>query len=148
MLVAQGGRFAGWSLYVVDGRPAYAYNYVGLELTHVRGERRLPPGGARPSRSGSPTTAAGSAAAGEVTLLLDGDEVGPGAIRAHDVPFYFSFDETLNVGVDRGTPVTDDYGTEDGFRFDGRVGSVTITAGEDALQPTDDQLLQAVLVTQ
>jgi hypothetical protein len=44
--------------------------------------------------------------------------------------------------------VTEDYGTDDGFRFDGRVEAVTITAGGDALDPTDDQLLAAVLVTQ
>jgi arylsulfatase len=40
--------------------------------------------------------------------------------------YYFSFDETFNVGVDRGTPVTDDYppvrnaftGTIHGVRVD------------------------------
>ncbi len=75
-----------------------------------------------------------------MTLLLDGDVVGTGRVE-RTVPFFFSMDETLDVGVDRGTPVTEDYGTDDGFRFDGRVTSVTITAGEDALDPTDDQLL-------
>jgi hypothetical protein len=64
------------------------------------------------------------------------------------VPFFFSMDQTLDVGVDRGSPVTEDYGTEDGFAFTGRVESVTITAGDDALEPSEDQLLQAVLVTQ
>jgi arylsulfatase len=146
VLVAQGGRFAGWSLYVVDGRPSYAYNHVGLEVTHVRGERRLPQGRASVElRFGY--DGGGVGRGGEVTLLLDGDVVGTGRVE-RTVPFFFSMDETLDVGVDRGTPVTEDYGTEDGFRFDGRVASVTITAGDDALVPTDDQLLQAVLVTQ
>jgi arylsulfatase len=146
VLVAQGGRFAGWSLYVVDGRPSYAYNHVGLEVTHVRGGQRLPEGRAtvelRFAYDGG-----GVGRGGEVTLLLDGDVVGSGRVE-RTVPFFFSMDETLDVGVDRGTPVTEDYGTEDGFRFDGRVEAVTITAGDDALEPTDDQLLQAVLVTQ
>jgi arylsulfatase len=31
VILAQGGRFGGWSLYLKDGRPAYAYNWVGLE---------------------------------------------------------------------------------------------------------------------
>jgi arylsulfatase len=29
-ILAQGGRFRGWSLYVKDGVPAYDYNFLGL----------------------------------------------------------------------------------------------------------------------
>ncbi len=31
VLVAQGGRFGGWSLYVKDGKPTYHYNFLGLK---------------------------------------------------------------------------------------------------------------------
>ena len=44
VVVAQGGRFGGWSLYVVDGVPAYAYNFVGRDLTTVRGSEPITPG--------------------------------------------------------------------------------------------------------
>ncbi len=44
VLVAQGGRFGGWSLYVVAGRPHYAYNRYGKDLTVVRAGSVLWPG--------------------------------------------------------------------------------------------------------
>jgi arylsulfatase len=31
VIVFQGGRFGGWSLYVKDGTPAYMYSYVGID---------------------------------------------------------------------------------------------------------------------
>ena len=49
---------------------------------------------------------AGSGAS--VTLEVDGVAVGSGRIPT-TTAYYFSFDETFNVGVDRGTPVVDDY---------------------------------------
>ena len=30
-ILAQGGRFGGWALYVKDGVPAYDYNFLGLQ---------------------------------------------------------------------------------------------------------------------
>ena len=44
VLVAQGGRFGGWSLYVVAGRAHYAYNRYGKDLTVVAAEPVLWPG--------------------------------------------------------------------------------------------------------
>ena len=43
-----------------------------------------------------------------MTLEVDGAPVGSGRIPV-TTAYYFSFDETFNVGVDRGTPVVDDY---------------------------------------
>ena len=56
VVVAQGGRFGGWSLYLVDGVPHYAYNFVGRDLTVVRGGSRWRRAGTT-SSSGSTTTA-------------------------------------------------------------------------------------------
>ncbi|MFY0408272.1 sulfatase-like hydrolase/transferase [Solicola sp. PLA-1-18] len=107
VLVAQGGRFGGWSLYVHDGALAYAYNLYGRDRTHVRSSAPLTPGRHLlavqvESDGGPPGSGAG------VTLLVDGDPVAEGRLDA-TTAFYFAFDETFNVGVDRGTPVTDDY---------------------------------------
>ena len=44
VLVAQGGRFGGWSFYVVSGRPHYAYNRYGKDLVVVRADSVLWPG--------------------------------------------------------------------------------------------------------
>jgi arylsulfatase len=129
VLVAQGGRFGGWSLYCLDGRPTYAYNRHGRDLTTVRSDRALTTGAhevrMRFDYAGGPP---GDAA--RVTLTVDGEAVGAGDLPA-TTAFYFAFDETLNVGVDRGSPVTDDYpavrnaftGTVHGVRFDLDPGS-------------------------
>jgi arylsulfatase len=124
VLVAQGGRFGGWSLYCHDGRLCYAYNLHGRTLTTVRADRVLEPGEHEllldVAYDGGPP---GDGA--EVALVVDGTEVGRGHVPA-TTAYYFSFDETFNVGVDRGTPVTDDYppvrnaftGTIHGVRVD------------------------------
>ena len=39
VIIAQGGRFGGWSLYVKDGKPAYTYNFVGLQQYTVNAHR-------------------------------------------------------------------------------------------------------------
>ena len=44
VILCQGGRFGGWSLYVKDGKPAYTYNYVGLQQYTVNATERLAPG--------------------------------------------------------------------------------------------------------
>ncbi|MFG0255745.1 MAG: arylsulfatase, partial [Rhodopirellula sp. JB053] len=42
MLVTQGGRFAGFGLYVRDGKLVYDYNLVGVEQYTIASEERLP----------------------------------------------------------------------------------------------------------
>ena len=46
---------------------------------------------------------------GDVTLYVDGEQVGEGRVEA-TVPMVFSGDETTDLGRDTGTPVSDDYG--------------------------------------
>ena len=41
VIIAQAGRFGGWSLYLKDGKPTYCYNFLGLA-----GIQGLSPGGA------------------------------------------------------------------------------------------------------
>ena len=67
---------------------------------------------------------------GDVTLYLDGEQVGEGRVEA-TVPMLFSADETTDVGSDSATPVSDDYGPKDSD-FTGRVRWVQIDLGEDA----------------
>ena len=43
-VICQGGPMAGWSLYVLDGRPTYLYNWFGRELTAVASPAPLPAG--------------------------------------------------------------------------------------------------------
>jgi arylsulfatase A-like enzyme len=126
VLVAQGGRFGGWSLYCLSGRVCYAYNWLAWSLTTIRADQALGPGRHELvvdfAYAGGPP---GDAAA--VALAIDGAWVGAGRIAA-TTAYYFSFDETFNVGVDRGTPVTDDYPPVRNA-FTGRVRQVRIDLG-------------------
>src|SRR5262245_58349006 len=44
VILAQGGRFGGWSLYLKDGKPTYTYNWVGTKRFSVTAQDRLPAG--------------------------------------------------------------------------------------------------------
>lgn len=107
VLVAQGGRFGGWSLYLIDGRPTYCYNYLDLQRYVVGGERCLPEGSSRvvvDFASDGPGLGRG----GEVRLFLDDLEIGSIAIPK-TVPYRFSLSEGMTFRQDRGSPVSEDY---------------------------------------
>lgn len=145
VLVAQGGWFGGWSLYVKDGRLTWAYSYAAIEWTHVRSSPLAPDARVLELRFGY--DGGGLGRGGDVRLLVDGTETGRGRIE-RTLPYMFSMDQTLDVGIDRGTPVTGDYGTRDGFAFAGRIESVEIVSGTDARQPSIEQQVEAALVVQ
>jgi arylsulfatase len=44
VLIAQGGRFAGWSLYAKEGKPNYAYNWFDADYYYVKGTKPQPEG--------------------------------------------------------------------------------------------------------
>ncbi len=145
VVVAQGGRFGGWSLYLLGGIPHYAYNNLGRDLTVVRGGKPMTPGRhdlvVRFDYDGGPP---GSGA--EVSLEVDGARVGSGRIPA-TTAYYFSFDETFNVGVDRGTPVVDDYlPVRNGFQ--GLIHCVRFDLDGVADPGTDEGRERAVMVHQ
>ncbi|MFD4190892.1 arylsulfatase [Amycolatopsis thermoflava] len=146
VVVAQGGRFGGWSLYVAGGRVSYAYNYFGSHVYTVRAAEPLPPG-RHEVRMEFSYDGGGLGKGGSVVLNVDGRKVAAGRV-AQTIPYYFSFDETLDVGVDLGTPVTDDYPEIDnGFR--GVVHTVRIVLdGEEQPPPADGGLHRRVMSAQ
>jgi hypothetical protein len=66
---------------------------------------------------------------GTATLYVDGDTVAEGPIAA-TVPMLYSGDETCDVGYDSGTPVSDDYTSQNGH-FNGKIKWVQLDAGAD-----------------
>jgi arylsulfatase len=129
VIVAQGGAFGGWSLYLKDGRPAYCYNLFGLQRFKVLGETAVSPG-EHQVRVEFAYDGGGLGKGGAVTLHLDGAKVGEGRVDA-TVPMLFSADETTDVGSDSGTPVSDDLDMR-ASHFTGRVRWVEIDLGDDA----------------
>jgi arylsulfatase A-like enzyme len=148
VLVAQGGAYAGWSLYLHEGRPAYCYNFFGLQRFKVYGEQPVP-AGEHQIRMEFAYDGGGLAKGGDVTLYLDGDKVGEGRVE-HSVPMMFSADETLDLSRDSATPVSDDHGTDNGFT--GRVRWVQMDI-DDAAEDVDhlispDELLRVAMSRQ
>jgi len=128
VIVAQGGSFGGWSLYLLDGRPTYHYNYFGLQRFQVRTDQSLA-SGRHEIRMDFSYDGGGEGLGGSVAISVDGICDGKGRIGA-TIPYYFSFDETLNVGVDLGTPVSPEYPRLDNALV-GLVHAVCIEIGDD-----------------
>jgi len=133
VIVSQGGAYAGWSLYLKDGRPTYCYNLFGVQRFHVRGDATLPPG-THQVRLEFAYDGGGLGKGGAVTLYVDGAKCGEGRVEA-TVPLVFSADETCDVGSDTASPVSDDY-TSAGSRFTGTVEWVQIDV-DDAAEDLD-----------
>jgi arylsulfatase A-like enzyme len=129
VIVSQGGEFAGWSLYVKDGRPKYCYNLFGLQRFYVEGGTEIPPG-AHQVRMEFAYDGGGLGKGGSVSLYVDGEKTGEGRVEA-TVPMVFSGDETCDVGSDTASPVSDDYTSEDS-RFTGTVEWVQIDIADAA----------------
>jgi len=123
-IIAQGGRFGGWSLYVLDGVPAYDYNFLGLEQTTVAGTEKLGPG-KHTLRFDFAYDGDGLGKGGLGTLYVNDAKVGEGRIERTQ-PLVFSADETADVGIDLATPVVEAIGAEARSRFTGHIPSVTV----------------------
>ena len=128
VVIAQGGAFAGWALYLLDGAPVYCHNLLGLTRFKVAGDAPVPPG-THQVRMEFAYDGGGFAKGGDVTLYVDGQSVGAGRVDA-TVPLVYSADETCDVGSDTGSSVSDDYTPEES-RFTGTVNWVQLDIGDD-----------------
>ncbi len=129
VIVAQGGAFAGWSLYLHGGKPKYCHNLAGLMHFYVEGDTEVP-AGTHQVRMEFTYDGGGLAKGGTVALFIDGKPAGDGRIDA-TVPMIYSADETCDLGSDTGTPVSEDY-SGDSSRFTGTVNWVELRIGDDS----------------
>ena len=129
VIIAQGGAFGGWSVYLKDGRPAYAYNLLGVQHFDIASATPIPPG-SHQVRMEFTYDGGGLGKGGDVALYLDGTKTGAGRIEA-TVPLAFSGDETCDLGSDTASPVSDQY-TPEGSRFTGTVEWVQIDIADAA----------------
>jgi arylsulfatase len=123
-LIAQGGRFGGWSLYVKDGIPGYHYNFLGLKQFAVVSTEKLPTGKST-VRFEFAYDGGGLGKGGTGTLFINDQKVGEGRIERTQ-PMIFSADETADVGIDLATPVVEAIGAERKSKFNGRIPSITV----------------------
>ncbi len=121
VIVCQGGRFGGLSFYIKDGKPAFSYNYLGLQSYHVMASK--------PLKAGKYTLVydfkydgGGLGKGGVGTITANGNKVAEGRLEKTQ-PGIFSVDDLADVGVDDGTHVAD-YGASS--KFNGKIRKVTI----------------------
>lgn len=132
-ILAQGGRFGGWSLYVKDGVPGYTYNFLGLQRTDITSSKALAPGKAT-VRFEFAYDGGGPGKGGTGTLFVNGEKVGEGRIP-HTQFGIFSADETADVGIDLGTPVVEAIGADRRSKFTGHIPKVTVEVADPAGVP-------------
>ncbi len=135
VVICLGGSMSGWTLYLENSVPAFAYNYLGHELTTIAAAETLPEG---PVLLGlSFNYDGGGLGKGASVTLSVGDAVAATGRIDRTVPFRFSMSgETLDVGIDTGSPIAP-YGH--GFRFTGRIDRIEAT-----VSPTPVDLASAI----
>ncbi len=121
VMVCQGGRFGGFSLYMKAGKPMFTYNFLGLQSINIASNTSLKPGkhtivfdfkydGGGPGKGGLGT------------ITIDGVKTAEGRIpKTH--PKIFSLDDMADIGTDDGTLVTN-YGAS--THFNGKIEKVKI----------------------
>ena len=122
LLLTQGGRFGGLGLYVLDSKPVFHYNTAGVARYTVAAKDKLKPG-KHSIVVDFEYDGGGLAKGGTATMTVDGKKVAQGRIE-RTLPFRISLDETLDIGEDTGTPVSEDYKTP--FRFNGKLFKVVV----------------------
>jgi arylsulfatase len=128
VIIAQGGRFGGWSFYAKDGKAKFVYNVLGIQEFATEANSSIP-AGTHQVRMEFAYDGGGLAKGGDVTLYHDGAAVGTGRVGATQA-MIFSADETTDIGYESGTTVTADY-TAQTSRFTGKIHWVQIDLGDD-----------------
>ena len=122
MLFTQGGRFAGYGLYVLNGKLVYDYNLVGVDQYTVKSTEAIPTGDVT-LKAIYVTDADKPFAGAKVTLYANDKKIGEGRVEK-SIPNRVTLDETMDFGFDTGTPVAEGY--ELPFKFKGKLNAVTI----------------------
>jgi arylsulfatase A-like enzyme len=126
VILTQGGKFGGWALYMNNGRPAYTYNYFGLQRFTVQSPKRITNPNAE-IRLEFEYDGGGAGKGGLAKLFVDGKQVAEGRIDKTQ-PAVFSADETADVGKDDATQVADKvFKDVEDSHFTGVVDKVTIS---------------------
>jgi len=139
MIVTDGGRFGGYGLYLLKGKPVFTYNLLALEKARWEGDEALTPG-KHTLAFDFTYDGPGMAKGGTGVLKIDGKEVATKTLK-HTIPAILTIDETLDIGSDTRTPVDDaDYKVP--FSFTGTIEKVGFNLGPSQLLPEDHKAAQ------
>ena len=134
MLITEGGRFDGYGLYLLRGKPVFLYNMLDVERFRWEGAQAIAPGRHTVVFDfiyHGPGIAKGATG----VLKVDGVEVARRTIP-HTTAAIETLDEWCDVGYDTRTGVEDhDYQVP--FRFTGTIHKVTFKPGPPQFLPED-----------
>jgi arylsulfatase len=142
MIATLGGRFGGYGLYLLKGKPVFLYNFLDLERFRWEGQQTLAPG-KHTIVFDFTYDGPGFGKGGTGVLKVDDREVANKKVP-HTIPFLMAIDETFDVGIDTRTPVDDnDYQLP--FRFTGKIAKLTYKLGPVQLTSDDHKVIQHAL---
>ncbi len=135
MIATMGGRWGGWGLYMLKGKPVFNYNMLILAQYRWEGTDVLAPG--KHTIAFEYTyDGPGIAKGGSGVLKVDDKVVATGK-QANSISFLQVADETFDVGIDTRTGVNDkDYQVP--FAFDGKIHKLTVNLGPMQLTAADE----------
>jgi arylsulfatase A-like enzyme len=139
MLNTLGGRFGGYGLYLLKGKPVFTYNFLALERFRWEGAQALT-AGKHTIVFDFKYDGPGMAKPGTGILSVDGKEVARKTVP-HTVPALFTIDESFDVGVDTRTSV-DDKDYQPPFRFTGKINKLTIKLEPPNRTAAEEKLFQ------
>ena len=124
VIIAQGGRFGGWVIYMKDGRPVYEHNFFGQERYRAVSNTPLSAGKHTIVFHFKPDEPSKPGSGGKGELSVDGKVVA--TVQTPKMVYgVFSFDDGLGIGVDEETNVSLDYPEGDNA-FGGKIFKVNI----------------------
>jgi arylsulfatase len=144
MIVTEGGRWAGYGLYMLNGRPVFTYNLLELLVPRWANED-LPPlsPGKHQIVFDFKYDGPGVAKGGTGVLWADGQEIRTLSIP-RTIPFLIPPDETFDIGDDTRTGVNDiDY--KPPFPFNGTIDKLTFKLGPTRLTEEEHRRMQYAL---
>jgi arylsulfatase A-like enzyme len=149
MIVTLGGRFGGYGLYLLKGKPVFVYNLLDLKRTRWEGG------------VGGRDWLGDSLAPGKHTIVFDFKYDGPGLGKGgtgvlsvdgkelsrqtmeHTIPIIMTEVESFDVGMDTRTPVDDSYQLP--FRFTGTINKLTFNLGRSQVTADDVEVIKRAL---
>jgi arylsulfatase A-like enzyme len=149
MIATMGGRFGGYALYLLKGKPVFVYNLLNLKRYRWEGGVGAEDWLGRSLSPGKHTIAfdfkydgPGFGKGGTGVLTVDGRVLAKQKME-HTIPFLMTIDESMDIGVDTRTPVDESYKLP--FKFTGTIDKVTYQLGPEQLTAEDRAVMEKAI---
>jgi arylsulfatase len=149
MIATYGGRFGGYALYLLKGKPVFSYNMLNLKRYRWEsgvGSRDVFGDALKPGKHtivfDFKYDGPGSGKGGTGVLTVDGKQVVKKSMP-HSIPFLMAIDETFDIGSDTRTAVDDSYKLP--FRFTGKIDKLTYKLGPTQMSSDEQKRMRHAL---